>query len=95
STAIHGFSGDTFATGGDALRDEAKYTRRLNPTVQTATRCRTFHTKLNDSAVAFMNDQINTWVDTNPDISIKFATSAIGIFEGKHSDPNLIVTVFY
>jgi len=66
-----------------------------DPTLPTATRCRTFHSKLNEGAVAFMNDQINTWIDENPDLRIKFATSSIGVFEGKHADPNLILTIFY
>ena len=95
STAIHGFSGDSLASAATALLDEAKYTRPLNPAGHGATRCRTFHAKLNDSAVAFMNDQLNSWVDSHPEINIKFATSTIGVFEGKHRDPNLIVTVFY
>lgn len=60
-----------------------------------ATRCRTFHAKLNEGAVAYMNRQINEWADADDNIRIKFATSAIGVFEGKHSDPHLIVSVFY
>jgi hypothetical protein len=95
STGIHGFSGDTLASVASGLHDESKFKRPLDPTERSATRCRTFHAKLNDSAVAFMNDQMNTWVDSHPDMKIKFATSTIGIFEGKHKDPNLIVTVFY
>jgi len=95
ASAIHGFSGDAFGTAAaDSVKD-AKYARHLNPNASTATRCRTFHTKLNVGAVAFMNDQINTWVDANPDIVIKFSTSTIGVFEGKKADPNLILTVFY
>ena len=43
----------------------------------------------------FMTDHINAWADRHPDVSIKFATSTVGVFEGKHPDPNLIVTVFY
>ena len=94
SSSIYGFSADTLG-GGKALRDESKYNRRLEPNAPAATRCRTFHAKLNEGAVAFMNEQINSWVDSEADIRIKFASSTIGIFEGKHADPNLIVTVFY
>jgi len=60
-----------------------------------ATRCRTFHSKLSDAAVAYMNNQVNEWVDSDPEIEIKFATSTIGVFEGKHAEQNLILTVFY
>ncbi|HUU84613.1 MAG TPA: hypothetical protein VM243_14030 [Phycisphaerae bacterium] len=95
STGIHGFSGDTLASAAAGILDESKYARPLNAPGEGATRCRTFHAKLNDSAVAFMNDQLNSWVDSHAEITIKYATSTIGIFEGKHSDPNLIITVFY
>ena len=42
-----------------------------------------------------MEEQINSWLDDNPDISIKFAETTVGTWEGKHSEPNLIMTVFY
>ena len=42
-----------------------------------------------------MNDQINDWLDGNDKISVKTATSTIGMFEGKHAEPNLILTIFY
>jgi hypothetical protein len=60
-----------------------------------ATRCRTFHCKLTDASLAHMNQQINEWVDHHEEIEIKFATSTIGVVEGKHADPHLILTVFY
>jgi hypothetical protein len=80
---------------GGAMFDEAGLARALNADAPVASRCRTFHAKLNEGAVAFMNRQINEWTDANPDVSIKFATSTIGIFEGKKADPHLILTVFY
>ncbi len=93
-------SGSTFAyttgsLGAAAGWNESKYSRPLNPTGAGATRCRTFHCKLNDAAAEFMNNAINEWADANPDITIKFATSSIGVFEGKSAAQNLIVTVFY
>ena len=84
-------AGTTFA--GAAL--ERLYQRDLlkGP---NATRCRTFHCKLNDSSFARLNEVINDWVDANEDVEIKFATSCIGMLEAKHSsDPHLIITVFY
>ena len=61
----------------------------------TATRCRTFHSKLTDGAINFLNHQINEWLDGNEDITVKFSNSTIGPFEGKHVEMNLIVTLFY
>ncbi len=96
ATAIHGFSGaDSLAGTGYAPDDETKFRRRLDPRAPFASRCRTFHSKLSDGAVTYMTELINAWADSNKDICIKFATSTIGIFEGKHSDPHLILTVYY
>ncbi len=78
-----------------ATFDDLNVERPLNPDASAATRCRTFHAKLNDGAVAFMNRQVNEWVDSDPNITIKFATSTIGVYEGKKADPHLILTVFY
>jgi len=75
--------------------DDSKYTRPLDTRAIAATRCRTFHSKLTDSALEYMNEQINDWLDQNDSITIKFANSTIGLFEGKHSEPHVIVTLFY
>ena len=81
--------------GAVGVWDDARFKRPLNPDVTTAMRCRTFHSKLTDGALTFLNSQINQWLDANKDITIKFANSTIGPFEGKHVEMNLIVTLFY
>jgi len=76
--------------------DESRYNRPLNYTGRGALRCRTFHSKLTDASIAYMDHQINEWTEENPQIEIKFAASAIGMFEGKQrEEPHLIVTIFY
>ena len=75
--------------------DESGLNRQLLGKGGGATRCRTFHSKLNENSLQFMNRQINEWVDKDDNLVIKFATSTIGMFEGKHSEPNLILTLFY
>ncbi|NOS99583.1 MAG: hypothetical protein HOP29_03045 [Phycisphaerales bacterium] len=91
---IRAISADTLA--GAALHvDDSEYRRPLNPNAPAATRCRTFHAKLNDGAVAFMNRQVNDWADHNPDVTIKYAASTIGVWEGKKADPHMILTIFY
>ncbi len=74
---------------------ETEYRRPLVKGSPNATRCKTFHCKLADGPIAYMCEQINEWADADDDIEIKFATSTIGVIEGKHVDPHLIVTVFY
>jgi len=94
-THVKPMSSDTLAGAAAALVDDSHYRRPLNPEAFGATRCRTFHAKLNDGAVAYMNNQVNEWADANPDVTIKYAASTIGIWEAKKADPHLIVTVFY
>ncbi len=93
STQVRAFGQDTLA--GATIHDDSQYKRPLLGPGEGATRCRTFHAKLNDGAVGFMNRQICDWADANPEISIKFASTTMGVWEGKKSDPTLIVTVFY
>jgi hypothetical protein len=96
-TQIRAFA-DTSA-GGTTLGapiPEVGYHRDLLKDSPNATRCRTFHCKLNDQSFAHLNEMINEWVDANEEIQIKFATSCIGTIEAKSSqDLHLIVTVFY
>ncbi len=75
--------------------DTSHLKRDVNQTGSGATRCRTFHAKLNDASLAYLNNQVNDWVDSDESIEIKFATSSVGVVEGKHAEPHLIVTVFY
>lgn len=93
SSRIHGATAATLGQGG--AKDESQFKRKLLPEVAGATRCRSFHCRLSDGAVDFMNSQINDWLDSRDDIVLKFATSTIGQFEGKHTEPNMIITVFY
>ena len=93
-SALRLSSGASVTGGPEDKTAEFKRTP-LPPTQPAATRCRVFHSKLNDAAMEFMTDHINDWADSHPDVNIKFATSTVGVFEGKHPDPNLIITVFY
>jgi hypothetical protein len=75
--------------------DDTKFQRPLDPRGIAATRTRTFHSKLTDSAFEYMNNQINEWLDRNENITVKFANSTIGMYEGKHTEPHVILTLFY
>jgi hypothetical protein len=87
--------GDDSVFGHMVDHNESKWKRPTNNTGRGAVRCRTFHTKLSDAALSYMDSLIAEWTEKNPQIDIKFATSAIGIYEGKRAEPHLIVTVFY
>ena len=94
-TAIRAIGGAPAGMPGVGEIREQQLRRPLLKGSPNATRCRTFHCKLADGPIAYMNEQINEWADSSDDIEIKFATSTIGVVEGKHVDPHLIVTVFY
>ena len=78
-----------------AIWDESKFKRKADPDAKGACRMRIFHAKLSEGALEYMNNQINEWLDDNDDIYIKYATTTIGLFEGKHSEPNIFMSVFY
>jgi len=84
------------AFGAAAMQaQEPEYQRPLLKDTARATRCRTFHCKMSDASFRHLNLQINEWVDAHPEVEIKFALSNVGVVEGKHADPHLIVTIFY
>ena len=85
----------TDSLGATHAWDESGRKRPLDPKNPGATRCRLFHAKLSEGALEFLNSQVNDWLDDHEDIVIKFATSSVGVFEGKHSEPAIFLTVFY
>jgi len=82
-------------TGAPVRDEDVRFTRPLTKSGAGATRVRTFHCKLSDEAVRHMDRQINEWLQQNPDVEIKFCSSAVGVWSGKHAEPNLIITMFY
>jgi hypothetical protein len=92
SRVIRSFSkGSTL--GGKHHEDKLK--RPLGGPRDAASRIRTFHSKLTDAGLANMDDMINDWLDSHPDVYIKTVTSSIGIFESKTKEPHLFICVFY
>jgi len=92
STEIHSFAeGSTLA----GTHKESDFKRPLSGLNEPATRCRTFHGKLTEAGLAHMDELINEWLDSHPDIYIKTSASSVGVFEGKSKEPHLLVTMFY
>ncbi len=89
---IHGFSAET---GISAKSKEQDFRRPLNLTGRGATRVRTFHTKLSDTAMSYLDGLINDWLDEHPDIEVKFSNTTVGVVEGKRAEQHLIITVWY
>jgi hypothetical protein len=93
SSAIRPFAGSDLVTPPSATQH--KFKRHLQHDASGAIRCRIFHAKLNDGALQFVQDQINDWIDKNPEVDIKHLGTNVGVVEGKNSEPHLIITMFY
>lgn len=72
-----------------------QYTRALKPGGAGVCRVRTFHAKLSDQGLEYLDDAINGWLDQHPEIDVKFVTSNVGLFDGKFKDLALIMNVWY
>lgn len=71
-----------------------EFKRKPVNTGKGAIRCRVFHCKITESSIEHMENQINTWAD-DEDIDIKHVGHLVGAMEGKHTEPNIIVLVWY
>ena len=56
---------------------------------------KTFFTKLHPGAINFLDEQITRWLKENPDVKIKRTNIVTGEIQGKKTDPNIIITVWY
>jgi ABC-type glycerol-3-phosphate transport system substrate-binding protein len=56
---------------------------------------KTFFTKLHPGAIEFLDEQIANWLKANPGVDIKLTNIVTGEIQGKKTEPNIIVTVWY
>lgn len=69
--------------------------RKANCSGAGACRVRSFHGRLSDQGLGFMDDQINEWLDSHPEVEVKFVTSSVGQYEGKIREPALVLNLWY
>jgi len=72
-----------------------EWKRQLHITQNGATRVKSFHGKYSDQGLAFLDDSINEWLDSNPEVDVKYVTSTVGMFDGKIKEPALVLNVWY
>jgi len=56
---------------------------------------KTFFTKLHPGAIDFLDEQITKWLKDNPGIIIKRTNTVTGEIQGKKTEPNIVVTIWY
>ncbi len=83
----------TFGSTVDSHQED-HWKRQPVKTGTGATHCKTFHSKLTEDALRYMDQLINEWLDAHPDYEVKFITSSIGTFTGKIKEPHLICQVW-
>jgi hypothetical protein len=81
--------------GQTGKRHEESWKRSPNVTGQGAIHVKTFHCKLNNESLDFLDQQVNEWLDAHPQYEVKLVTNAVGDWTGKTGkEPNLIVQVW-
>lgn len=75
-------------------RHEDTWSRTPNSTGSGAIHVRTFHSKLTEDALHFMDQSINEWLDAHPQYEVKFVSSTVGVLTGKLKEPALICQVW-
>jgi hypothetical protein len=79
---------------GKERRHEDAWARTPNTTGAGAIHVKSFHCKLTEDALAYMDQTINEWLDAHPQYEVKFVNSAIGTLTGKLKEPALICQVW-
>ena len=87
STKIH-------STEHDRAHHGDNWNRKPNVTGHGAIHVKTFVTKLRLDAIHYLDEQINTWLDSHPEYEVKFVNTTIGDLVGKNTEPALFVNVW-
>jgi hypothetical protein len=59
------------------------------------TAVKTFFAKLHPGAIEFLDEQIANWLKDNPSVSVKYANVTTGDVQGKNTEANLIISIWY
>ncbi|MCA9291582.1 MAG: hypothetical protein KDA25_10680 [Phycisphaerales bacterium] len=79
---------------GEKRRHEDEWSRIPNTTGHGAIHVRTFHSKLTDDALRYLDQAVNEWLDAHPQYEVKFVTTTVGVLTGKLKEPHLICQVW-
>ena len=79
---------------GKEARHEEVWTRTPNINGTGAIHVKAFHSKITDDALAYMDQQINEWLDSHPEYEVKFVSSTVGIHSGKLKEPHVICNIW-
>lgn len=79
--------------GSRKVEDNWKRTPTANGT--GAMHMKSFHCKLSDDALGFIDQQINEWLDAHPNYEVKLVSTNVGEWSGKlGKESHLVVQVW-
>lgn len=73
----------TFEQKLGSRKHEDSWNRTPNTPGTGAIHVKSFHSKMNDDSLAYMDQQINEWLDAHPQYEVKLVTSSVGELQGK------------
>ncbi len=80
---------------GAAKKHEEVWKRTPSLTGTGAIHVKSFHSKLTDDALQYLDQQVNEWLDAHPQYEVKQVTTKVGEWAGKlGKEPHLIVQVW-
>lgn len=78
-----------------ARRHEDMWSRTPNAPGTGAIHVKSFHAKLNEDSLGYLDQQINEWLDAHPQYEVKFVTSSVGSWSGKlGTEQHLVLQVW-
>lgn len=75
-------------------RHEDEWSRTPNTTGTGAIHVKSFHCRLSEEGLAYLDQAINEWLDAHPQYEVKFVQTSIGEWRSKTTEQNLIVQVW-
>ena len=83
------------AFGPEATTRIHQWKRQPAQTGHGPVRVKSFHAKLSDQGLEYLDEAINNFIDEHPEVDIKFVTTNVGLVDGKIKDVGIIVQVWY
>jgi hypothetical protein len=76
-------------------KPDAKKPAEKVVSTERITGVKTFFTRLHAGAIDYLGEQISNWLKQNPGITIKRTNTVTGEIQGKKTEPNIIITIWY
>ena len=76
-------------------KPDAKKPAEKVVSAERITGVKTFFTRLHAGAIDYLSEQISNWLKQNPGITIKRTNAVTGEIQGKKTEPNIIITIWY